>query len=116
MNYDQYCESICNEWNVSLGEVKSKRKYGNLADCRHCIAFCLYQNFPIGYSDVARYLNRNHSTIMHSVDKVLSTTYLMSYCKKKVEGEFKHYDTDYLDMIFCMNPNHPMGNIITYYA
>jgi chromosomal replication initiation ATPase DnaA len=110
--FDHLAESICEDFGVSLDDVKSNKKPQHIVDVRHIVAYCLFKNFSTSLKQVGDYLNRDHSTIIHSIRKVNSLEDLRAYASAKLDTHIP--DVEYLNIIRSMDPDHPMGNVITY--
>lgn len=70
---------ICQFFNVSVRDMKSKSRLGRVVKCRHVVSFILYLNTPLTLKVIGENVgNRDHSTIIHSIDLVKD---LMEYNK-----------------------------------
>ena len=70
---------ICQFFNISVEDMKSKSRLGKVVKCRHVVSFILYLNTPLTLKSIGEHVgNRDHSTIIHSIDLVKD---LMEYNK-----------------------------------
>lgn len=62
--------AVCDYFGIELAELLSKRKTKSLADVRH-IAYYLSKILgQKGYPEIGRRFGRDHTTIMHGVQKI----------------------------------------------
>lgn len=113
LEIDKYAIPICLKWGYTLKAIKSKNRQSSVAWVRHLVTFCVYKEFNLTSKEVGKYLKRDHSTILNSIYKVLNDDNLFSYAQEHLKKEVVN-DKDAFEMIQCVNPYHPMGNIITY--
>jgi len=52
---------------VSESEIRGKRRYRVFVDARHIYCAIMRRVSLLSYNDIARTLNRNHATIIHSI-------------------------------------------------
>lgn len=61
--------SVCSWYGVRADELKSKSREQHIAIPRHHFCWVVYRNrLDVSYPMLGRYLNRDHTTIVHSVD------------------------------------------------
>lgn len=63
-------ELICNYFNVTLDELKSKRRLKNITDARHWIIYILYNYNKMTLAQIGRILNKNHATCIHAIRRI----------------------------------------------
>lgn len=60
--------SVCSWYGVTAEELKSKSREQRVAVPRHHFCWVVYRNrIDVSYPMIGRYLNRDHTTIVHSV-------------------------------------------------
>jgi chromosomal replication initiation ATPase DnaA len=64
---------ICNHYGVSIADVLGRSKKSEIALARHTIAYVFKYGFNMRYKQIARILDRHHSTIIHSVLTISET-------------------------------------------
>ena len=57
-------------YGVSAEDIKSKKKTDNIANARHISAFIIRQLTDLPYATIGKFIGRDHSTIMSSINKV----------------------------------------------
>lgn len=61
---------VCSHYGVTQEEIKSKSRMQRLAVPRHHFCWVVYRNrIDISYPMIGRFLNKDHTTIVHSVSK-----------------------------------------------
>jgi chromosomal replication initiation ATPase DnaA len=67
--YDKYAKIICELYGITLEKFKGKARYWNLVMAR--VHFCRYMRFEHNatLTSMAKYLNRDHTSILHYVKR-----------------------------------------------
>lgn len=62
---------IANHFHIKLVDIKGPKRAKHITTARHLAMFLLKQELHLTYVEIGRYFsNRDHSTVMHAVDKV----------------------------------------------
>lgn len=68
-NMKRCFHSVCSWYGVTADELKSKSREQHIVIPRHHFCWVVYRNRPdVSYPMLGRYLNRDHTTIVHSVE------------------------------------------------
>ena len=65
-----WCLKVCTTYEVKLDEFKSERKYKNLVQARTDFCHAVYKNTDYNYSAIARFMNKDHSSVLHYIKKL----------------------------------------------
>jgi chromosomal replication initiator protein len=60
---------VCEHFEITMTELLSKDRHAHIADARHVAAWLLRET-GLSYPSIGKVLERDHTTIMHSVRKV----------------------------------------------
>lgn len=81
----QVIKQVAQEFNVSAKDIKGPRRTADLAFARQLCMYLLREDFGYKLEDVAGLLNRkDHTTVIHAVDKVKSRIMLDEGFKSQV--------------------------------
>ena len=75
---------ICNVYNVKLDDIRGKSRERLLFYVRVIMTSVLRSEYDLTFTEIGRFLNRNHSTITHY---------------KAMYGDLAHYDYTFKEMI-----------------
>ena len=65
-----WCLRVCTTYEVKLDEFKSERRYKNLVQARTDFCHAVYKNTDYNYSAIARFMNKDHSSVLHYIKKL----------------------------------------------
>jgi len=65
-----WCLKVCTTYEVRLDEFKSERRYKNLVQARTDFCHAVYKNTDYNYSAIARFMNKDHSSVLHYIKKL----------------------------------------------
>lgn len=84
-------EQICLAYNIDMKLVKSKSRKKNISNTRQICMYVLRKKFNMPYAQIGTYFqNRNHSTIIESVDKIEKIIKNDESLKKFIENIYKN--------------------------
>lgn len=63
-------EAVSKVYSIRKMELMSARRHAKYCEARHVFAWVALRLTPRGYSDIGRFLNRDHATIWHSDKEV----------------------------------------------
>ena len=66
---DQITRSVCAAHGVEMTQLKSRRRDARITQVRHMAYWLCRQVKNNSYPKIGRYFDRDHSTIMHGVEK-----------------------------------------------
>lgn len=69
---DFFLHKVATEYGLSSESILSKSRKKDLIPARFELIGLLYHNLGLSVSEIARYLNRNHSSILHALKKLNS--------------------------------------------
>ncbi len=71
-NVDKFkvMETVCDYFNISVSDLKSKRRYRKISDPRQIVAYLLITDYDYTNIRAGVLLRRDHSTIIYSVKEV----------------------------------------------
>ena len=70
MNAVQVIEACAREYGVTVEQVMGRSRFRPIPDARHLAFYLLYEGGGHTYAGIARMFRREHTGIMHGVDKV----------------------------------------------
>lgn len=78
-------DTVCYHLNVNVDDVFGKSRKRHIVEARQISAYICRNNFNMSLPYIGKKLNRNHATIIHSVQTVSDLmVYESNYCKKVV--------------------------------
>lgn len=69
-NREQTIEIVCKEFGVTVKEVSSRSRKGNVAMARHVIAYLLVEKYNMKLQYAGFIIGRCHANVIHSVKTV----------------------------------------------
>lgn len=67
--FEGIAESVADFTKININDIFSKSRIQNIADARHLLCWIAYSHgYTLSY--IARKLNRNHATILHSIGRI----------------------------------------------
>lgn len=71
MNKEEVISTVANFYSVSIEGILSKQRDADLVKARQITMYLLKKELNLTTSEIGRYLgNRNHSTVIHGIDKI----------------------------------------------
>src|SRR5690606_20413444 len=68
---DDVINAICEYFNVKPTQIKGSKRTASLVKARHFCMYILKEELGLTYSDIGNLLGgRDHTTVMHGVDKI----------------------------------------------
>lgn len=67
--FDRVVHAVAAAYDISPSDVLSRRKYGEVANARHTIAYILHTYHGWNISRIARHLCKDHTTVAYSLRK-----------------------------------------------
>ena len=67
---EKILEAVSKKYGVSIAELKSKTKVSNVANARQIAMYIMRKRLDLSYPKIGSLLNREHATVISSVDKV----------------------------------------------
>lgn len=64
-------ESVCSVYGISLGEIKGDNRRAYICEARHLSMYLIAKKYGLGPTQVSRYFNHSHSTVIHAMKKVI---------------------------------------------
>lgn len=61
--------AVCEVYAITQADLVSTFRYGNLSDARHTVCHIMRVEFGYPYKRIARELQRDHTTVIHSVTR-----------------------------------------------
>lgn len=87
---DQIKEKCAETFNISLEMLDSKKRSKNIVNCRQMAMYLSRQMTELSLVDIARAFSRDHSTIVHGVDKIQQEIDRDPVFKERVERLMKY--------------------------
>ena len=82
---DIITDTVCFELNINVSDISAKTRKRHIVEARQIIAFICRKDFKMTFPYLAKKLNRDHSSIIHSVNVVSDLMeYDRKYCEKVV--------------------------------
>ena len=75
MNPYSIIKSVAEYHGLTVEDVMEKGRKPNIDLVRHTIAYIMFHEFDMSKTDIGRVLNRNHATIISSLDRFNEITY-----------------------------------------
>tara|TARA_R100001594_G_scaffold122221_1_gene158307 strand:- start:2241 stop:2771 length:531 start_codon:yes stop_codon:yes gene_type:complete len=66
----EWCVKVCTTYEITLDDFRSKRRYKNLVQARTDFCHAVYKNTHFDYSAIGRFMNRDHTNVMHHIKKL----------------------------------------------
>lgn len=67
---DRILYSVSKHFGVSVEDIRSKKKTGNITNARHVSAYIIKSLTTLTLEEIGKTLGRNHSTVIYSLEKV----------------------------------------------
>jgi chromosomal replication initiator protein len=77
-------EMVCNHFEISQQQLKSKCRLRKFVEARSIISYILHRKYKLTSIEVGHKLNRDHATVLHNC--------------LKIEG-FMRFDKDYKELV-----------------
>lgn len=62
---------VCSKYfNISIEDIKGRERYKKFIIPRHCFCFLAWKFTNYTKSEIARYINRDHTTVIHAIAMV----------------------------------------------
>ena len=67
---ERIVEAVAKEFDVTVEDMKSKKKTDNIARARHTAIYIIRKLTELSYKAIGEIFNRDHSTVINSIEKV----------------------------------------------
>lgn len=67
---EKILDAVSKKYGVSIAELKSKTKVSNVANARQIAMYIMRKRLDLSYPKIGSLLNREHATVISSVDKI----------------------------------------------
>ncbi len=81
---DRILEEVSRTYSVSKDEILSKSRNAEIALARQVAIYVAWKTLNLSYSDIGREFDRNHTTVIYTIDKMNEIMATDSYQKKLV--------------------------------
>lgn len=62
--------AVCEHYDMLLEDLFDKRKTDELVRVRYMVMYIAYKIFGYSYSEIGRFLKKNHATCLHGINKM----------------------------------------------
>jgi chromosomal replication initiator protein len=91
INPNVVIENVCLTYGVELKMIKSKSRKKNISNARHVCMYIFRKRFDMPYEKIGKYFgNRNHSTVIESINKIESLILKDEKLKEYIEKIYKN--------------------------
>lgn len=66
----EWCLKVCTVYDITLDEFRSGRRDKDLVQARTDFCHAVYNNTDKNYSAIARFMHKDHSTVLHHIKKL----------------------------------------------
>jgi len=88
---DDVLKTICSYYNLKPSQIKSSTRVSNFVFPRQLIMYILREHLKMKQEEIARFLKRkDHTTIIHGVEKIRQTILKNPLIKEEVDGLIKN--------------------------
>jgi len=108
--YDEICDVICLNEGISLDDITSKSRKGELVYCRQLIMYFAKQKKVGSLNFIGQKLNRDHATVLHAINSIqnyIETSRIkrddINEYQKKIDNIINNYNTQCFDDVYMEN-------------